>query len=421
MIWNIARALACGAALAATARAVPAQDSTVTLARARESARATSPEIAAARHALQAARGRARQAGAFVNPVLTYSREQTGASGSTTSQNIAAVDQVLEAPGVRSARRDATRLRAEAADARLRAVEVQVDFEVTRAFAEALAADRRVALAAQAAQAFAAAVVISERRLAEGDISGFAARRIRLEAARYATLAAEAWLTRHTARLALATLTEARIDSTTVLADPGDSALVLAALDEAALLERAAPTRPDLQSAQLELDAAAAEARLAARERLPSATVTLGSKSEETLAGDRLTGLVAGIALPLPLWDRRAGAVSAGHAETRRRAAELDAARRRVAREVREAAAALRAARDQLRALGPTVQADAAAALRSAQVAYAEGELTLLEWLDTVRAYFETETTFATLRSALLVRAATLERAVGAPVIQELR
>jgi outer membrane protein TolC len=90
-------------------------------------------------------------------------------------------------------------------------------------------------------------------------------------------------------------------------------------------------------------------------------------------------------------------------------------------REVLETADALRAAQEQLRAIGPSIQADAAVALRSAQTAYAEGEITLLEWLDTVRAYQETEATLANLRAELVIRAAALERAVGMPLFQELR
>ena len=94
--------------------------------------------------------------------------------------------------------------------------------------------------------------------------------------------------------------------------------------------------------------------------------------------------------------------------------------RRRVTREVIEAADALRAAQEQWQVFGPSVQADAGAALRAAQTAYAEGEATLLEWLDTVRAYQETVVAIAKLRSEILIRAAALERAVGTSLFQEL-
>lgn len=404
------------AAPTASAQATP---DTLGLPQARAAGRAVSAELAAAEAALEAARARARQAGAFVNPVLSYGREQTGASGASTSQDVIAVDQTVENPRVRSARGDAARFRVRAAEARVRAAGAEVDLEVTRAWARSVASARRAALADQAAQAFAAALLTSERRLQEGDISGFAARRIRLEAARYAALRAEAMLEARSAALALATRTGVRVETTTVFASPPWTDVAVPPAESLVVL--ALLSRGDLAAASAEVDAARADADVAERERFPSATVTVGSKTEQPIAGERLRGFVAGLAIPLPLWDRRTAATEAQVAEARRRYVEWGGLRRAIGREVNEAALSLRAAQEQLRVLGPTLQADAAAALRTAQVAYAEGEVTLLEWLDTVRAYYETETSIATLRAELLVRAAALERAVGANLFQELR
>ncbi len=94
-------------------------------------------------------------------------------------------------------------------------------------------------------------------------------------------------------------------------------------------------------------------------------------------------------------------------------------ANRRVQREVAETADALRTAEQQLERLTPQVSADASATLRAAQAAYAEGEISLLEWLDAARAYQEVESGFANLRSEYLSRAAALARALGTTLIQE--
>jgi outer membrane protein, heavy metal efflux system len=392
---------------------------TLSLPRARAAGRAVSAELASAQAALDVARGRARQAGAFPNPTLSYSREQTGASGTSTSQDVIAVDQSIENPRLRSARGDAARFRVRAAEARVRAAEADVDLEVTRAWARSQAGARRAELADQSARAFAAAAATSERRLQEGDISGFAARRIRLEAARYAALRAEAMLESRSANLALSVRTGLPMDSATVLAPPALAALASQSHDS--LIVAALLSRADLAAASAEVDAARADARISEGERFPLTTLTLGTKSEQPVGGERLTGFVAGVALPLPLWDRRGGATEAQVAEARRRYVEWGGLRRGVGREVQEAVLSLRAVQEQLRALGPSLQSDAQAALRAAQVAYNEGELTLIEWLDTVRAYFETENSIAHLHAELLVRAAVLERAVGTDVFQELR
>lgn len=422
MLYKITRSFALCVALAAHAKNASAQDSTsLTLVRARELARAASPDLAAARHAVEAARARARQAGAFMNPVASYSREQTGRGIESASQEILAFDQTVEALGVRSARRDAGVLRAELAEAQLKIVAAELDLEVTRAYAHAVAAGQRVSLADQAARAFAGAATVSERRLREGDISGFAARRIRLEAARYAVMRAEAVLARSTARLALATLTAASFDSSMQLREPVANFAAPMSLSSDSLIALALRTRPDLAAAALEVDVANIETRIASRERFPSATLTFGGKREEAAGGDQLRGFVAGLSIPLPIWDRRSGAIGAAEAEARRRSSGLNRTQRLVVREVTEAVESFRGVQEQLGVLGPALQADAATALRSAQLAYTEGELSLIEWLDTVRAYYETETAIANLRAEVLIRAATLERAVGTSFIQELR
>ena len=411
---------ACAFAIAmVTATSAAGQDSAFTFTRAITAGRAVSAELAAARAALDAARARARQAEAFANPVLSYNREQTGTDAATTSQDVIAVDQVVENPGIRAARRDAARFMIAAAEARVRSIEGDIDFEVTRAYAQSLASARRAALADQARRAFAAALVTAERRLREGDISGLQARRVRLEAARYTALRGEAVLASRAAHLTFATLTGLSIDSTATANAPVLTGV--ASLPADSLIVIALQSRGDLAAASAEVDVMRAESRVAGRERLPHATLTVGSKTEESIGGERLNGFVAGVSLPLPLWDRRGAAAEATVAETRREYAEWAGLRRRIAREVTEAAEAVRSVQEQLQTLGPALQADAAAALRSAQVAYTEGELTLLEWLDTVRAYYETETSIANLRAELLIRAAALGRAVGLKTIRELR
>lgn len=381
-----------------------------------------SPELTAAREAVTAARARERQAAAIPNPTLAYSLEQASGGNQATSQHIAVLEQPIELGGIRSARRDAARHRREAAEARLTAAAAQLDFDVTRAFARALAAERRAALAGQAADAFSRARGVSGERLAAGDISGYANRRLRLESARYAALRAEAELERRAARIGLASLIVGSADSVSAeaamvlaLDDSEQAPTITASADS--LVAVALAARAELRAAEREHAAAQAEARLVSRERVPVPVLSAGIKSE-SISGtdDRLNGLAAGISIPLPLWDRRRGAVQAAEAEARIREATSETLRRRVAREVVEALDAWRAAQQQLDALAPQLGTESATALRAAQVAYAEGEIPLVEWLDAVRAYQEAEASFASVRAEVLIRYAALERAVGAPI-----
>lgn len=395
----------------------------LTLVQARGLARRVSPELTAAREAAAAAASRERQARAFLNPTLSYQREQTSSDGQSNSQSIASVDQPIELGGIRGARADVARLRREVADARVAAAEAQLDFEVTRAYALAVAADRRATLAEQAASAFARASAVSRTRLVEGDVSGYSHRRIQLEAARYAGLLAEASLSRRTERLTLASFLAASVDSLrgTDLTLEDSVAHPTVSIADDSLMSLAARHRAELRAATLEADVAAAEGRLVARERVPVPTFSAGIKNEEVVGGGDFNGFIAGVSLPLPIWDRRRSAIEAAGAEGRRRIAEAESVRRRIAREVADAAAAFRAIDEQLMLLRPLLGSESQTALRAAQLAYTEGEISLGEWLDAVRAYQEAEGTFATLRAESLIRRAALERAVGVPLPRDSR
>lgn len=392
----------------------------LTLAEARERARASSPVLAAARESVAIARGEERQAGAFPNPSLLYTHEETSRSGETNREDIALVQQTLEIAGQRGLRQEVARLHREAAEARRVAAELALDFEVERAYAEVVAAERRAAHAREAAAAFARAREISSRRREQGDVSGYEYRRMALEAARYAALRAEAERARRAARTALATLlaasAEAALPLEEILGDSLDVAPVRT--DLPALRAAGLDGHPEIRAAQLAHRAEQAQARLARRQIVPDPTVGLGYKHERMAdVSGSWGGFAAQLTVPVPLWDRRSGAVEAAEAEARRGAAELRQARRRVVLAIERAWVELRAASEQLEAIGPQLGSEAEAALLAARTAYGEGEITLVAWLDAVRAYYEAESMYAALLADHFIRRAALKRAVGGSLL----
>lgn len=382
-------------------------------------ARVASPELRAAREAVEAARGRELQARAFANPALVYSTDRVAGAGQRNSEQIVGIEQRIEIGGQRGARKSAAALRTRVAEARLESARVLLDFDVARAYALTVAADRRATLARQAASAFTEAGRVSDRRLAAGDISGYADRRLRLEAARYAALEAEAGLVRRAARIGLSALVSVSSDSISVTAVVLTDSLPIAVapLSVAALQAVAFRNRADYQAASFEAEALDAEARVASLERTPTPVFSGGFKTEKAAGtSESLRGFAAGVSFPIPVWDRRKGAVQAAAAEFRRADSERESVRRRIAREVAEAYDALAAIEEQRSVLAPQLGPQAVAALRSAQVAYAEGEITLVEWLDAVRAYHEAESSYSNLLAEFQIRRATLERAVSSPL-----
>jgi cobalt-zinc-cadmium efflux system outer membrane protein len=390
-----------------------AQTPRLTLAEARAMARRASPDLAAARQAHAAALGRSAQAGAFPNPVLAYGREQTSGGGTESSQDVVSLEQRLDLFGQRGARRAVAGSHAAALGARLDAAVARVDYEVARSYAAAVAAGRRAQLADEAAQAFGHAVRVSGERLAGGDVSGYQHRRLRLEAARYAAMRLEAVVARDSTLRTLGSLTGLE-PVALVLGDslpPAPLALSADSLVALALIARA-----ELRAAGLDAQAAEAEASLARAERMPIPALSAGYKAEELGAGGRLDGFVLGLSLAVPLWDRRAGALTAASAESARRAAEVEALRLHTIRDVRTAFDAVQSLAGQLAALGGELGEEALMARRAAEAAYAEGEIGLLEWLDSVRAYHDAESAYITLWSDYVARRATLERITGAPL-----
>ena len=387
----------------------------LTLAQARAMARQSSPDVTAARAAVAAAVGREEQAGGFSNPALVYGREQTSGENETTSQDVVSLNQPLDIFGQRSARRQAAARQRNAAEARLAGALARVDYDVTRSYAAASATRRRAELAQAVADAFIGAERVARTRLAEGDISGYEHRRLRLEAARYASLRLEAAVARDSALGILASL----IGWTDSLA-AGDRLTLSDTLPPAALaypidslVARALAGRAELRAAELEIGVGEAEARLAGAERIPIPVISGGYKSERLTTGARLGGFIAGLSLALPLWDRRGGAVAAARAETARRTAEAESLRQRSIREVRTAYQSHQALASELALLRSHLGDEAATARRAAETAYAEGEISLLEWLDSVRAYQEAESLYVTLWSEYVTRRAALERLTG--------
>ncbi len=416
MIRHTCQALLLAAAL--LPHAANGQQHKLTIEEVRSLAEIRNPSIVAAREAVAGAAGRAQQAAAFPNPSVTYGREQTSRGDISASQNIVALEQRLEIGGQRAARREAAALRQQAAEARLAGSIAELRHKVTNAYSAAVASDRTVQLASAAADAFARARIISDQRLQTGDVSGYTARRVRLEAARYAGLRAEAMLLRRRNYSNLATQLGMPIDSLLRANLTPPTALPIPAVADS-IASLTLSRYPELRAAELEASASAWDARLARRERIPNPLASAGYKEERSGArSESLRGFVAGISLAVPLWDRHAGGMAAADADARGRVAQVAAMRIQAVSDALQTLEAVHTSDEQLELLRTQLGREGEAALRAAQSAYAEGEITLIEWLDAMRAYQEAETSFANITAESIAQRATLERATGLTLVR---
>lgn len=373
-------------------------------------------KLRASRADFRAAAGRASQEASYPNPDVSLLREDLSRGSADYAETTFSLEQTLEWPGRTLARSRAAGRTTAAARSSYRSDSLRLVLEVRRSYLRAAEAERRVTVLEDVAGVFREAVEDGEARRAEGDISGYDLRRLKLERARLEQRLAAARIERDAARRELA----ARIlpDSDTVaVATRGLPRGQPPEVDRTAALA-AALRRPDVASGRHALEAAEAEASAIRLRRVPDLRLTGGYKTQT----DDFDGAVLGMSLSLPLFDRKGGAVQA--AEARRSAADTRLAlRRREARnDVLRAVDRYRSVRRRSRLVGQELLAPAGELLEIARTAYAAGEMELVELLDGADAYLESRLTALDLRAELWRAWHELERAMGgAPAETETR
>lgn len=263
------------------------------------------PELAAARAATSAAAAATEQAATFSNPELSFELENFAGSGAWRgldgAETTLRLAQPFELGGKRTKRRAVAAAEHAVALQRQELTRAELYARTVAAFTTHLAAQQRLHLAAEQEENAARTVASIAAQIEAGKVPTIAAVRSRplLVEARLEQRRAEAEL--KTARVALAALLGMEAPQMLVVA--GD----LAALPPAdvAVTERPAP---QLALAAAERERAAGEVAVAEAQRLPDLTLGLGVRRFEE-SGD--TALVAGVSLPLPLFDRNRHGIAA--------------------------------------------------------------------------------------------------------------
>ena len=206
--------------------------------------------------------------------------------------------------------------------------------DVSTAFYAALAAERRLAVAAELLELNERLLEAVRTQVREGEISVMEANLAEIEVgrARARVLAARREAT--SARLELGRLVgvapseELRVEPEVPAAPPID------ALDPGALMAAALERRPDLAAAGAAVRQAETLTRLARREAIPNLRVTALAEREE-VGGEPRIGI--GVGLPLPLWNRNQGLIARRRAQDQQAALALEATELLVRTEVADA------------------------------------------------------------------------------------
>ena len=323
---------------------------------------------------VERAEGLAAQAGVRPNPTVSIIAENF--AGGTPygrydrAETTVQYAQPIEIGGKRSARMAAGAANADAARSHARAGRITYAYELAMAYGEAEIADRRVSLIEDEIDEARDDLRIARAMVAAGKESRL--RQVQAEA-EFDTLQAQLGAARAARANALA-----RLSALVGLDEPftGLSEPLLGRLSRPVIIGPPDPmTNPAWLAAEADRKAAEARARFEQRRANPDVTVHIGARRFQA---EGSTALVAGVSVPLPLFDRNRGNVAAADAEERAARARSEAARLEAKAAQVAAQADYDAADAQVAAAGRAV-ASAQEAYRMTHLAYQAGKIPLSE------------------------------------------
>jgi outer membrane protein TolC len=360
------------------------------------------PQAAAIRAAVDVVRREEAARLAVPNPTLSYSREGAGFT------EFLQIEQALPFFGVRRSLERAGVAASAAAEAERDARLWQLRVDAARLVSRWQAAELRAAVAADDLAAIERVLRVVRIREEEGEASRFDRLRAEQEVAeaRQARVAAD--IATSDLRSELAAMLPAGMSASGVR-----GALYLDRDLPAAdgLQSRASTAKAELRALRASAERADREAETARASRQPTPVASLGLKRADDDGGGRVRGAVGGLAFTLPLFDSGSRQAARWTAERMRLDAERTALERRVTADVAAAHEAVVRRRAALTAAAKDSPVDEL--VNAAQVAYQEGDLGILAWLDALRVASRARLRDIELQLDARLAQITVERAVG--------
>lgn len=361
-----------------------------------ELALARQPRLQAAQLEVEATQKLIDQAQMTPNPVLGLNTEAPALR--IVSRVQMSLSQALELGGKREARTRLAEVNHQSASARQQEAERQLLLEVRQAYAELLAAERKVSLESEAAATAQRQWKLAQNRFKLGDIPKVEVMQLEADASRAQAVAVQSEAEQQMRRAALATWLGIPSFGLQVQGRLGSNA-PMPALEE---LQRLAQSqRPDLQTLQLDEQKRQAETRLEEAKGVSDLTVQTGLAYDRTYISPQnqtsgLTGigqpvlsLTAGLSIPLPFHDDNSGNIAAADIRTRAAQSEREALERQVHLQVESAYLTALANQKTRLALAQQTLPLTLQTLRILEDAYRVRARSLTEVLNSRRAYLE--------------------------------
>ena len=389
----------------------PPAESDLSLAAALQLAADHNPALAATRHRVEAADARVAQAGRWANPELELEIENFGGKdelrGFESTEATLVVSQALRIGGKIKRGREVAESDFAIAGRERESVELDVRARTTAAFYAVVIAQERLALATELlalARTFAETV---DARVEAGKVSPVEATRARMEVA-----AVRVELIRGTRELEIARVRlSAMWGSSTAsfgravgeLPLPGDRP----AWNE---LQTLVDQTPDVLTLEDRFQRSERVVALEKSFRIPDLTVAAGPRRfSET--GD--SAWVAGISLPLPVFDANKGARRAAEFEFEAARRDVQAARVEIETALASVVQRLDAAGEIATSMEAEVVPAATSAFEAVEIGYTEGKFGFLDVIDAQRTLFDARSLLLDSVAEYAIARVDLERLIG--------
>jgi len=372
------------------------------------------PELAAFSWEVRAREAAALQAGLLPNPELGIEMENFAGggefSGTRCAETTVTLSQLVELGGKRAKRRAAASLEAELAGWDFETKRLDVLTATTKAFVGVLAAQERLTQADELAGLAESFYRTVSERVEAGKVSPVEQTRAQVPLAGARVAQDRARLALEAVRKELATLWgestasfERAVGSLEQIGPVPPQERLTSLLDQNPGVARW-KTEEQQRNAQLALERANA---------IPDLTLFAGGRNlQET--GDN--AFVAGISIPLPLFNRNQGGIAAARAARSKAREEVRASYSQAVASLAASYRDLSTAFSEARTLQEQILPAAEQSFEAADLGYREGKFGFLEVLDAQRTLFEVRGQYIEALAAYHQAKAELERLIGAPL-----
>jgi len=386
----------------------------LTLLQAQEQALKHNAELNAQAWALKSEEGLLQQAGLWPNPELSIEVENfagdDGMGGFDSSETTVAISQLFELGGKRSKRVAAAARQKSLALFDYEAKRLDVLNEVARDYIRLVAAQNRLKQAEVLHDLARAVHLTVTERVDAGKVSPVEQTRSSVVSASARLVVENAKRDLDAARRQLAARWGSHEPRFGTATDNLDTSADLVSLDQLLPLLR---QNPDVARWDEEQKKSQAELSLAEARSIPDVSVSLGIRRFQENDNQ---ALVAGLQLPLPLFDRNQGERKAAISTLNKVRFQKQAALSRTQADLASAYQALASAHAELSILTREILPGAESAFEAASLGYREGKFALLDVLDAQRTLFEVRGQFVSSLVNYHLAKADIERLIAQPL-----